>query len=213
MLLTIISIGHLCVFLYCIVCFNVLIQLLAATVNKWCYYYKLTDRSFTHHAPVLWNSLLKHLRQPSPHCSLPSTTYPIPLLALSSLQFHSQLKTFLFLQSFPPWHLPLSVLWPPDSAHVFISLSFHCCWSRSSFRTWVLFINNVRKFVVCASIELECCGGRLQRLLARINSTERRSCVAILHISECSRVYGQSYVMVIAAPSGVLEVIRAERQN
>jgi len=25
-------------FLYCIVCFNVLIQLLAATVNKWCYY-------------------------------------------------------------------------------------------------------------------------------------------------------------------------------
>jgi len=39
MLLAIISIGHLCVFLYCIVCFNVLIQLLAATVNKWCYYY------------------------------------------------------------------------------------------------------------------------------------------------------------------------------
>jgi len=35
--LTIISIGHLCVFLYCIVCFNVLIQLLAAIVNKWCF--------------------------------------------------------------------------------------------------------------------------------------------------------------------------------
>jgi len=36
MLLKIISIGHLCVFLYCIVCFNVLIKLLAATINKWC---------------------------------------------------------------------------------------------------------------------------------------------------------------------------------
>jgi len=30
-------IDHLCVFLYCIVCFNFLIQLLAATVNKWCF--------------------------------------------------------------------------------------------------------------------------------------------------------------------------------
>jgi len=56
-----------------------------------------------------------------------------------------------------------------------------------SIRTWVLFVNNVRKFVVCASIELECCGGRIQRLLARINGTERCSCVASLHIgpSEC----------------------------
>jgi len=43
MLLTIISIGHLCVFLYCIVCFKVLIQLLAATVNKWCYYNRNND--------------------------------------------------------------------------------------------------------------------------------------------------------------------------
>jgi len=45
MLLTIISIGHLCVFIYCIVCFNVLIQLLAATVNKWCYF-KCVPRCF-----------------------------------------------------------------------------------------------------------------------------------------------------------------------
>jgi len=27
-------------FLYCTVCFNVLIQFLAAIVNKWCVYYK-----------------------------------------------------------------------------------------------------------------------------------------------------------------------------
>jgi len=69
-----------------------------------------------------------------------------------------------------------------------------------SIRTWVLFINNVRKFVVCASIELECCGGRLQRLLARINSTERRSGVAILHINECCLVYrafGRSYACIV----------------
>jgi len=42
---------------------------------------QLTDRSFTHYAPELWNTLPKHLRQPSPHQSfLTMTDFP-PLLA------------------------------------------------------------------------------------------------------------------------------------
>ena len=52
---------------------------------------KLTDRSFTHHAPVLWNTLPKQLRQPTPHPSLITLTDSTPLLALSSSQFHSKL--------------------------------------------------------------------------------------------------------------------------
>jgi len=65
---------------------------------------KLTDRSFIHHAlAVLWNSLPKQLRQPSaPRSSLGTATDSSPLLTLSSHQFHSKLKTFLFEQSFPP---------------------------------------------------------------------------------------------------------------
>jgi len=61
---------------------------------------ELTDRSFTHHAPVLWNSLPKHLRQPSASPSLGTATDSSPLLALSSHQIHSKLKNFLFEQSF-----------------------------------------------------------------------------------------------------------------
>jgi len=63
---------------------------------------KVTDRYFTHHAPVLWNSLPKQLRQPSALPTLGTTTDSIPLLALSSHQFRSKLKMFLFEQSFPP---------------------------------------------------------------------------------------------------------------
>jgi len=63
---------------------------------------KLTDRSFTHYAPVLWNTLPKQLRKPSLHHSVRTPTDSTPLLALSSHQFHSKLKTFLFDQSFPP---------------------------------------------------------------------------------------------------------------
>jgi len=62
---------------------------------------KITDRSFTHHAPVLWNSLPKLLRQPSAPPSLGTAT-DSSLLAFSSHQFHSKLKTFLFERSFPP---------------------------------------------------------------------------------------------------------------
>jgi len=82
---------------------------------------KLTDRSFTHHAPVLWNSLPKQLRQPSA-LSHGTATDSSPLLALSSHQFHSKLKTFLFEQSFSPYsclHQLLSVLWPLDLASGF----------------------------------------------------------------------------------------------
>jgi len=61
---------------------------------------KITDRSFTHHVPVLWNSLPKQLRQPSAPSSHGTATDSSPLLAMSSHQFHSKLKTFLFEQSF-----------------------------------------------------------------------------------------------------------------
>jgi hypothetical protein len=64
---------------------------------------KLTDRSFTYQAPVLWNSLPQHLRQPtSPSLPHINPTEFTPPLALSWSQFHSQLKKFLFQRSFPP---------------------------------------------------------------------------------------------------------------
>jgi len=65
--------------------------------------------------------------------------------------------------------LPSLFLFEPDGIEVSLHLDIYFI----SIGTWVLFVNNVRKFVVCASIELECCSGRLQRLLVRINSTER----------------------------------------
>jgi len=46
--------------------------------------------------------LPKQLRQPSAPSSLGTATDSSPLLALSSHQFHSKLKTFLFEHSFPP---------------------------------------------------------------------------------------------------------------
>ena len=61
---------------------------------------KITNRSFSHHAPVLWNSLPLDMRQPASTPSSHSTTSQ-PLL-LSNSQFHSRLKTFLFYKSFPP---------------------------------------------------------------------------------------------------------------
>jgi Reverse transcriptase (RNA-dependent DNA polymerase) len=64
---------------------------------------KLTDRSFTYHAPVLWNGLPKILRQPtsSSHSHTNQTNFTPPI-ALSWSQFHSHLKKFLFHKSFPP---------------------------------------------------------------------------------------------------------------
>mgnify|MGYP003531577293 CR=1 FL=1 len=60
---------------------------------------KITDRSFYHQAPALWNSLPQHLRALS---STSSTQTNYSLLSLFSSQFHKQLKTYLFLQSYPP---------------------------------------------------------------------------------------------------------------
>ena len=60
---------------------------------------KITDRSFYRQAPALWNSLPQHLRALS---SASPTQTNNPLLSLSSSQFHKQLKTYRFLQSYPP---------------------------------------------------------------------------------------------------------------
>ena len=59
---------------------------------------KIADRSFHYYAPVLWNNLPKHLRSFSQN----SPNNNDPQLSLNPLQFHSQLKTHLFLHSFPP---------------------------------------------------------------------------------------------------------------
>jgi len=89
-------------FIYCFlssgysVIISVIITLQRPSV---CSRYKITDKSFTHHAPVLWNSLPK-LRQPSASPSRGTATN-FSILTLSSHQFHSELKTFLFEQSFP----------------------------------------------------------------------------------------------------------------
>jgi len=64
---------------------------------------KITGRSFTHRAPVLWNALPKEFRQPALNSShvIQFGSIP-PLLGLSSSQFHAKLKTHLFYKSFPP---------------------------------------------------------------------------------------------------------------
>ena len=56
----------------------------------------ISDRSFYFQAPALWNALPHHLRSHS-HSSQSHS-----LLSLSSSQFHKQLKTHLFLHSYPP---------------------------------------------------------------------------------------------------------------
>ena len=59
---------------------------------------KISDRSFHITAPVLWNSLPPHLRQPA----TPQSGAGSGLLALSRSQFLAQLKTHLFKHSYPP---------------------------------------------------------------------------------------------------------------
>jgi hypothetical protein len=56
---------------------------------------KIIERSFYHEAPRIWNSLPVCLRPPSDSDS------PSPV-ALSSAQFHKQLKSYLFTLSYPP---------------------------------------------------------------------------------------------------------------
>ena len=58
---------------------------------------KISDRSFYHSAPALWNSLPKELRQ---YNSIHSNT-DSSLFLLSPSQFHKKLKTHLFAASFP----------------------------------------------------------------------------------------------------------------
>jgi len=57
---------------------------------------KVTNRYFTHHAPVLWNYLPKQLPLPSAPPSHGTAADSTPPLALSSHQFHSVLVTILF---------------------------------------------------------------------------------------------------------------------
>jgi hypothetical protein len=57
---------------------------------------KLTDRSFYHQAPILWNSLPHSLRRRSLSDSSHSTVDLTPQL------FHSRLKTYFFSKSYPP---------------------------------------------------------------------------------------------------------------
>lgn len=56
---------------------------------------KIVDRSFKIHAPVLWNSLPSSLRQSS------LTNSGRSVVNLSPGQFHSKLKTYLFMKSYP----------------------------------------------------------------------------------------------------------------
>ena len=74
---------------------------------------RITDRSFRYASPCLWNQLPSSLRQP--HSSPSVSDLPVHAPATSSYSlnsplspsispsvFHSRLKTYLFLKSFPP---------------------------------------------------------------------------------------------------------------
>jgi len=62
---------------------------------------QITDRSFYHHAPALWNNLPKTLRCRTLTSNLYTENHP-GLLILTPPQFHKQLKTHLFQHSYPP---------------------------------------------------------------------------------------------------------------
>jgi len=61
---------------------------------------KISNRSFYYMAPVLWNSLPAHLRQPASPSS--DNSQQNSTLALSRNSFLAQLKTYLFKFSHPP---------------------------------------------------------------------------------------------------------------
>src|SRR5712691_9996234 len=74
---------------------------------------KLSDRSFHHYIPRLWETLPPDLRLP--HVSI-SASSPHPFLAITRSQFLSKLKTHLFTQSYPlPTIEPIPSAWhhPP----------------------------------------------------------------------------------------------------
>lgn len=60
---------------------------------------KISNRSFQHQAPVIWNALPAHLRLPASPSPIQSNSN---ILALPRKQFLAQLKTHLFKQSYPP---------------------------------------------------------------------------------------------------------------
>jgi hypothetical protein len=62
---------------------------------------KITNRSFFHTAPALWNCLPPDLRHLSHVLSSESILNPSPF-AISPLVFHKKLKKYLFNLSFPP---------------------------------------------------------------------------------------------------------------
>jgi len=68
---------------------------------------KITNRSFQHAAPHLWNKLPHSLREPHPRLGLlPSHLFPFFTIN-HSFSFSLRLKTHvLFLKSFPPWTSP-----------------------------------------------------------------------------------------------------------
>ena len=63
---------------------------------------KITNRSFYHSAPALWNTLPPDLRQLSYHHPSSQPICNSPVSALSSSLFLKKLKTHLFHFSFPP---------------------------------------------------------------------------------------------------------------
>ena len=63
---------------------------------------KITNRSFYHSAPALWNTLPPDLRQLSHHHPLSQPICNSPVSALSCSLFLKKLKTHLFHFSFPP---------------------------------------------------------------------------------------------------------------
>ena len=76
---------------------------------------KITDRSFNHQAPALWNSLPQHMRALS---SMSPTQTNYSYLSLSSSQFHKQLKIISFNPILPrlssplPWLTLWNSTWP-----------------------------------------------------------------------------------------------------
>ena len=70
---------------------------------------KITDHSFIHASPRLWNQLPDSFRQPRqsldspPHSLVSSSLLSSPLSSsITPSLFHSRLKTYLFNKSFPP---------------------------------------------------------------------------------------------------------------
>ena len=65
---------------------------------------KITNRSFRHASPHLWNKLPASLRQPCLNqSSSPSSSSLSPLSSsITPSLFHSKLKAYLFQKSFPP---------------------------------------------------------------------------------------------------------------